>query len=133
MTTSTIRTTSSAPRTVAADGAGRPGRPGDGRPRRPTCAARAFAGLHPVVQAAYLLHALDHVQPFADGNGRVGRALAGGCLLRAAGIPYLVLDGPPTSPLVDVLLVDLHVGGGGPALDRWRAQEAAGDGAPAAG
>ena len=29
-----------------------------------------FARLHPVAQAAYLLHALDHVQPFADGNGR---------------------------------------------------------------
>jgi hypothetical protein len=81
-----------------------------------------FAGLHPVVQAAYLLHALDHVQPFADGNGRVGRALASGCLLRAAGIPHLVLDGSPT-PLVDVLMSAPRQG---PALARWLAQEAAG-------
>jgi len=82
----------------------------------------AFAGLHPVMQAAYLLLALDHIQPFADGNGRVGRALAGGCLLRSAGIPHLELDGPPI-PLVDVLLSAPRQG---PALARWLAQEAAG-------
>ena len=82
----------------------------------------AFAGLHPVVQAAYLLHALDHIQPFADGNGRVGRALASGCLLRSAGIPHLALDGPPI-PLVDLLTSAPRQG---PALARWLAQEAAG-------
>lgn len=49
-----------------------------------------FSGLHPVAQAAYVHHALLHVQPFADGNGRVARALAGGFLLRAASIPFLV-------------------------------------------
>ncbi len=32
-------------------------------------AGDAFAGLHPVTQAAYLHSAVLHVQPFADGNG----------------------------------------------------------------
>ena len=98
-----------------------------------------FAGLHAVVQAAYLLHALDHVQPFADGNGRVARALAGGVLLRAAGIPFLVVAGDATAPdpparveLVQragVTLIDVLISaqGDSPALDRWRGREAAGD------
>lgn len=95
----------------------------------------AFTDLHPVAQAAYLLDALDHVQPFADGNGRVARALAGGCLLRAAKIPFLALTDDATVPRTDlvhsagVALVDLLTSTppDGPALDRWRAQEAAGD------
>ena len=98
-----------------------------------------FADLHAAVQGAYLLHALDHVQPFADGNGRVARALAGGVLLRAAGIPFLqpagdatVEDPPALVALVQragVSLVDVLISAGrdSPALDRWRAQEAAGD------
>lgn len=98
-----------------------------------------FAELHPAAKAAYLLHALDHVQPFADGNGRVGRALAGGCLLRAAAIPFLVLSpgALPLAPraLVDFVpraaigLIDLLVSArsDSPALDRWRAREAMAD------
>jgi len=50
----------------------------------------AFALLHPVVQAAYVLHALSHIAPFADGNGRTARAVAGGALLRLAGLPLLL-------------------------------------------
>lgn len=98
----------------------------------------AFSGLHPVVQAAWLHDALMHVQPFADGNGRVARALAGGCLLRAASIPFLVFADDPYHHAVDTValvqragisLVDLLISTppNGPALDRWRAQEAAGD------
>lgn len=93
-----------------------------------------LAGLHPVVQAAYLLDALDHVQPFADGNGRVARALASGCLLRAASIPLLILADDVTGGAVDVVqratveLIDLLVSSprDSPALDRWRTEESAG-------
>lgn len=45
---------------------------------------------HPVVQAAYAHHALTAIHPFADGNGRVARALASLYLFRAASIPLLV-------------------------------------------
>lgn len=55
-----------------------------------TAASERFSRLHPAIPAAYLLHALSHVAPFADGNGRVARALAGGLLLRATGMPLLV-------------------------------------------
>lgn len=91
-----------------------------------------FAGLHPVVQAAWLHHALLHVQPFADGNGRVARALASGCLLRAASVPLLVLDGHDASTPHAVLhavvaLVHLVEGAGEAALEAWRARSAAAD------
>jgi len=49
-----------------------------------------FAPAHPVLQAAYAHHALTVVHPFADGNGRMARALASLYLLRDAGIPLLV-------------------------------------------
>ena len=45
--------------------------------------------LAPVVGAAYALHALHHVRPFADGNGRVARVLACATLLDATGLPLL--------------------------------------------
>ncbi len=104
-----------------------------GRVRSP-----AFSGLHPVAQAAYLHHALLHVQPFADGNGRVARALAGGCLIRAASIPLVPFAAPVSGTPTDqvdliqragVALVDLLVSvpREGPAMDRWRSHEAAGD------
>lgn len=103
-----------------------------------SAASRAFSDLHPVAQAAYLQHALFHIQPFADGNGRVARALASGCLMRAASIPLVpfadhVSSGPAEQVALvqraGVALVDLltSVPRAGPALDRWRSQEAAGD------
>jgi hypothetical protein len=49
-----------------------------------------FAQAHPVLQAAYAHHALTVIHPFADGNGRMARALASLYLLRDAGIPLLV-------------------------------------------
>lgn len=84
-----------------------------------------FAALHPVVQAEWLHDAMLHVQPFADGNGRVARALAGGVLLRAASLPFVVLTSD-----VDVLhaivdLVDLMASTDAGALDAWRARSAA--------
>lgn len=51
----------------------------------------AFLNLHPLAQAAYSHHALSHIQPFADGNGRVARAVASAYLLRAEYVPLLVM------------------------------------------
>ncbi len=99
----------------------------------------AFAELHPAVQAAWLRHAVLHIQPFADGNGRVARALASARLLRAASVPFLppAHAAPPGSPaeaveLVGRAVVDLidlltSAPPGGPALDRWMREEAAAD------
>lgn len=49
-----------------------------------------FAAADPATQAAYAHYGLVVVHPFADGNGRVARALASAYLFRAASIPYLV-------------------------------------------
>ena len=80
---------------------------------------------HPPQQAAWLHHALLHVRPFADGNGRVARALAGGCLLRAAGVPLLAFDDH-----LDVIqavegLVELMAMADRSALASWRERSAA--------
>ncbi len=47
---------------------------------------------HPALQAAYAHFALVAIHPFADGNGRVARALASAYLCRAAGVPLVVFD-----------------------------------------
>lgn len=49
-----------------------------------------FNSAHPIQQAAYAHYALVCVHPFADGNGRVARALASVFLYRAARVPLLV-------------------------------------------
>ncbi|MDQ4089769.1 MAG: Fic family protein [Actinomycetota bacterium] len=83
------------------------------------------AGLHPVTQAAWLHDAVLHVQPFADGNGRVARALASGCLLRAASVPLVVFDDHQVDVLQAVLdLVDLIEAANRSALGAWRARSA---------
>ncbi len=109
----------------------------------------AFAAVHPAVQGAYVLHGLSHVAPFADGNGRVARAVAGGLLLRAGGLPLLLFadDAPTYDDALDaadlghphalvglvlrrtVVLVELLVDllsrpadGQDAALDRWCAE-----------
>jgi Fic family protein len=53
-------------------------------------ASDALAAAHPVVQAAYLLYATDAIHPFADGNGRVARAVASLPLYRAVELPLVV-------------------------------------------
>jgi Fic family protein len=50
----------------------------------------AFAGAHPVLQAAYAHYGLVWIHPFADGNGRVARALASVFSYRAESIPILI-------------------------------------------
>jgi Fic family protein len=49
-----------------------------------------FSSAHPVVQAAFAHYGLVAIHPFADGNGRVARALASVYLYRAASIPLLL-------------------------------------------
>ncbi len=50
--------------------------------------SEAFGALDAVSRAAYSLHAVTHVGPFAAGNGRVARVLASVPLLGGAGIPF---------------------------------------------
>ena len=49
-----------------------------------------FERAHPVLQASYVHYGLAVIHPFADGNGRMARAIASIYLLRAARIPLLV-------------------------------------------
>lgn len=50
----------------------------------------AFASAHPVLQAAWAHYAFVAVHPFADGNGRVARALASVFLYRRPGVPLVI-------------------------------------------
>jgi Fic family protein len=50
----------------------------------------AFAAAHPVLQAAYAHYSFVAVHPFADGNGRVARALASVYLYRRPGVPLVI-------------------------------------------
>jgi hypothetical protein len=93
-----------------------------------------FAAMHPAVQAAWLHRAVLHIQPFADGNGRVARALAGARLLRAISVPFLPMAGGDAgSPAEAVEVMERAVGSlidvvtaapAGKALERWMAEEA---------
>lgn len=102
-----------------------------------------FAALSPIARAAYTLHALTHVAPFADGNGRLARAVASGHLSRTMSLPFLVFAdeaggyeaalaagpeglvdfvGESAARLVQIL-AGLHAGPSPErvaALDRWR-------------
>ena len=49
-----------------------------------------FVTAHPVMQAAYAHYAFVCVHPFADGNGRVSRALASTFLYRNPGVPLVI-------------------------------------------
>jgi Fic family protein len=51
-----------------------------------------FARAHPVLQASYAHYALAVIHPFADGNGRVARALASVFTYRALSVPLVVLS-----------------------------------------
>lgn len=56
------------------------------------CRLDEFVAAHPVVQASYAHYAFVCVHPFADGNGRVARALASVFLYRDPGIPLVIFD-----------------------------------------
>lgn len=49
-----------------------------------------FEAAHPVAQAAYAHYAFVCIHPFADGNGRVARALASVYLYRSPGVPLVI-------------------------------------------
>ncbi|MGI8534968.1 MAG: Fic family protein [Mycobacteriales bacterium] len=51
---------------------------------------KELTAAHPVLQAAYAHYAYVCIHPFADGNGRVARALASVFLYRRPGIPLVV-------------------------------------------
>ncbi|MGQ0521178.1 MAG: Fic family protein [Actinomycetota bacterium] len=107
-----------------------------------TLAGGDLRALHPVTRAAYCLHGLAHIRPFAAGSGRVARVLAGAHLLHAASVPLLVhSDDAPAygaaleaaedatpGPLVDLVLrccVDLADLVGGLCRDREAAPDLA--------
>lgn len=52
--------------------------------------SKAFKEAHPVLQAAYAHYAFVCIHPFADGNGRVSRALASVYLYRSPGVPLVI-------------------------------------------
>lgn len=51
-----------------------------------------FMDAHPIIQASYAHYALVAIHPFADGNGRVARALASVYTYRTASSPLLILN-----------------------------------------
>jgi Fic family protein len=51
-----------------------------------------FEEAHPVIQASYAHYAFVAIHPFADGNGRVARAVASVYTYRAASVPLLILN-----------------------------------------
>ncbi|HMH49970.1 MAG TPA: Fic family protein [Candidatus Acidoferrum sp.] len=51
-----------------------------------------FLAAHPILQAAYAHYAIVVIHPFADGNGRVARALASAFTYRAMSMPIVVLS-----------------------------------------
>jgi len=53
--------------------------------------SESFLAAHPVLQASYAHYALAVIHPFADGNGRVARALASVFTCRAISVPVLIL------------------------------------------
>ncbi|MGI8983495.1 MAG: Fic family protein [Acidimicrobiales bacterium] len=50
----------------------------------------AFLGAHPILQCSYAHYAFACIHPFADGNGRVARALASVYTFRATSLPFVV-------------------------------------------
>jgi Fic family protein len=51
-----------------------------------------FLAAHPVLQAAYAHYGLVVIHPFADGNGRVARALASAFTYRSISMPIVILS-----------------------------------------
>jgi Fic family protein len=54
--------------------------------------SQRFESSSALVQAAYVHHALTAIHPFADGNGRVARAVASVFLYRGARVPLVVFS-----------------------------------------
>jgi Fic family protein len=54
--------------------------------------SESFSTAHPVLQAAYAHYGLVAIHPFADGNGRVARALASAFTYRKISMPIVILS-----------------------------------------
>lgn len=54
-------------------------------------ATQKFIDAHPVIQAAFSHYCLVRIHPFADGNGRVARALGSVFTFRSNSMPLLIL------------------------------------------
>ena len=67
---------------------------------------REFLNAHPIVQASYAHYAFILVHPFADGNGRVARALASVFTYRAHSIPLMILADQRTAYLESLRRAD---------------------------
>lgn len=80
-----------------------------------TLAGGRLSALHPVTRAAYCLHGLAHIRPFAAGSGRVARVLAGAHLLHTASLPLLVH--PDDAPAYRAALVAAEAGTPAPLVD----------------
>jgi len=66
-----------------------------------------FESAHPVLQASYVHYALVVIHPFADGNGRLARALASVFFYRAGSIPFLVFANQKLAYLDALYTADL--------------------------
>lgn len=56
------------------------------------CTGEEFVNAHPALQASYIHYGFVCIHPFADGNGRVARALASAYLYRRPGLPLVIFD-----------------------------------------
>lgn len=57
----------------------------------------SFENAHPVTQAAYAHYGFVCIHPFADGNGRVARALASVYFYRSPGVPLVIYQDQRTT------------------------------------
>jgi Fic family protein len=80
-----------------------------------------FNAAHPALQASYAHYAFVCVHPFADGNGRVSRALASTFLYRSPGVP-LVIFADQKGDYLDAL--ELADGGDNTAFIRFVTERA---------
>jgi len=65
-----------------------------------------FEAAHPVLQASYCHYACVVIHPFADGNGRVARALASTFFYRAQSIPLLIFANQRAAYLDALVIAD---------------------------
>jgi Fic family protein len=65
-----------------------------------------FEAAHPVLQASYCHYAFVVIHPFADGNGRVARALASTFFYRAQSIPLMIFANQRPAYLDALALAD---------------------------
>jgi Fic family protein len=66
-----------------------------------------FEAAHPVLQASYCHYAFVVIHPFADGNGRVARALASTFFYRSQSIPLVIFANQRSAYLDGLAAADL--------------------------